>query len=36
MFTSEKYFKSLINLTLPFGFMFQIPFAVMFLTSSSL
>ncbi|PLR67263.1 twin-arginine translocase subunit TatC [Bacillus sp. UMB0893] len=33
IFTSEKYFKFMINLTLPFGFMFEIPLVVMFLTS---
>ncbi|WP_129708095.1 twin-arginine translocase subunit TatC [Priestia megaterium] len=33
MFTSEKYFKFIINLTLPFGFLFEIPLVVMFLTS---
>ncbi|MBK5481946.1 twin-arginine translocase subunit TatC [Peribacillus sp. TH16] len=33
MFTSEKYFKFMINLTLPFGFLFEIPLVVMFLTS---
>lgn len=33
MFTAEKYFKFMINLTLPFGFLFEIPIIVMFLTS---
>ncbi|MFJ8067344.1 twin-arginine translocase subunit TatC [Peribacillus sp. NPDC096447] len=33
VFTSEKYFKFMINLTLPFGFLFEIPLVVMFLTS---
>ncbi len=33
MFTSEKYFKFIINLTLPFGVLFEIPLVVMFLTS---
>ncbi|MEH7356615.1 twin-arginine translocase subunit TatC [Neobacillus drentensis] len=33
IFTSEKYFKFMINLTLPFGFLFEIPLVVMFLTS---
>lgn len=33
MFTSEKYFKFMVNLTLPFGFLFEIPLVVMFLTS---
>jgi sec-independent protein translocase protein TatC len=32
-FTSEKYFKFMMNLTLPFGFLFEIPLVVMFLTS---
>ncbi|MDN4525865.1 twin-arginine translocase subunit TatC [Fictibacillus fluitans] len=35
-FTSEKYFKFMINLTLPFGFLFEIPLIVMFLTSIGL
>ncbi|MDM5337482.1 twin-arginine translocase subunit TatC [Fictibacillus enclensis] len=35
-FTSEKYFKFMINLTLPFGFLFEIPLVVMFLTSIGL
>ncbi|MEH7503765.1 twin-arginine translocase subunit TatC [Neobacillus drentensis] len=33
LFTSEKYFKFMINMTLPFGFLFEIPLVVMFLTS---
>ncbi|WP_416825474.1 twin-arginine translocase subunit TatC [Ectobacillus polymachus] len=33
LFTSEKYFKFMMNLTLPFGFLFEIPLVVMFLTS---
>ncbi len=33
MFTAEKYFKFMINLTLPFGLLFEIPLIVMFLTS---
>ncbi|MFJ7933266.1 twin-arginine translocase subunit TatC [Sporosarcina sp. NPDC096371] len=33
MFTAEKYFKFMMNLTLPFGFLFEIPLVVMFLTS---
>ncbi|WP_191565968.1 twin-arginine translocase subunit TatC [Metabacillus idriensis] len=33
MFTAEKYFKFMINLTLPFGVLFEIPLIVMFLTS---
>ncbi|MBS4214309.1 twin-arginine translocase subunit TatC [Neobacillus rhizophilus] len=33
LFTSEKYFKFMIKLTLPFGFLFEIPLVVMFLTS---
>ncbi|MFC0189511.1 twin-arginine translocase subunit TatC [Fictibacillus aquaticus] len=32
-FTSEKYFSFVLNLTLPFGFLFEIPLIVMFLTS---
>ncbi|MFC7370327.1 twin-arginine translocase subunit TatC [Fictibacillus iocasae] len=32
-FTSEKYFSFVVNLTLPFGFLFEIPLIVMFLTS---
>lgn len=33
MFTAEKYFKFMINLTLPFGLLFELPLIVMFLTS---
>ncbi|MFK9093075.1 twin-arginine translocase subunit TatC [Bacillus salipaludis] len=33
MFTAEKYFKFMMNLTLPFGFLFELPLIVMFLTS---
>lgn len=33
MFTTEKYFKFMLNLTLPFGFLFEIPLVIMFLTS---
>jgi sec-independent protein translocase protein TatC len=33
MFTAEKYFKFIINLTLPFGLLFEIPLIAMFLTS---
>ncbi|HZG70384.1 MAG TPA: twin-arginine translocase subunit TatC [Chondromyces sp.] len=32
MFTADKYFKFMINLTLPFGFLFEMPLLVMFLT----
>ncbi|ALC92678.1 preprotein translocase subunit TatC [Bacillus sp. FJAT-18017] len=32
MFTAEKYFGFMINLTLPFGFIFEMPLVVMFLT----
>lgn len=32
MFTAEKYFQFMINLTLPFGFLFELPLVVMFLT----
>ncbi|MBM6616976.1 twin-arginine translocase subunit TatC [Bacillus suaedaesalsae] len=31
-FTVDRYFKFLINLTLPFGFLFEMPAVVMFLT----
>ena len=31
-FTAEKYFRFLLNLTLPFGFLFEMPVVVMFLT----
>jgi sec-independent protein translocase protein TatC len=33
IFTAEKYFTFMINLSLPFGFLFEIPLIVMFLTS---
>lgn len=32
MFTADKYFRFIINLILPFGFLFEMPLAVMFLT----
>src|SRR5690625_1557097 len=32
-FTTEKYFKFLLHMTLPFGFLFELPVVVMFLTS---
>ncbi|MGM0901028.1 MAG: twin-arginine translocase subunit TatC [Bacillota bacterium] len=32
MFTAEKYFRFLMNLTLPIGFLFELPIVVMFLT----
>lgn len=32
MYTAEKYFRFMINLTLPFGFLFEMPLVVMFLT----
>lgn len=32
-FTTEKYFRFLINMVLPFGFLFEIPIIIMFLTS---
>ncbi|PLR77424.1 twin-arginine translocase subunit TatC [Bacillus sp. V3-13] len=32
MFTAEKYFRFMINLILPFGFLFEMPLLVMFLT----
>jgi sec-independent protein translocase protein TatC len=32
-FTTEKYFRFLINMTLPFGFLFELPVIIMFLTS---
>jgi sec-independent protein translocase protein TatC len=32
MFTAEKYFRFMLNLTLPFGFLFEMPLVVMFLT----
>jgi len=35
-FTTEKYFRFLINMTLPFGFLFELPVVIMFLTSLGL
>ncbi|WP_101845452.1 twin-arginine translocase subunit TatC [Halobacillus sp. Marseille-P3879] len=32
MFTAEKYFRFLLNLTVPFGLLFEMPLAIMFLT----
>ncbi|TCN23143.1 twin-arginine translocase subunit TatC [Mesobacillus foraminis] len=32
-FTAEKYFKFILNMTLPFGILFELPVVVMFLTS---
>lgn len=32
-FTTEKYFRFLIHMTLPFGFLFELPVIIMFLTS---
>jgi sec-independent protein translocase protein TatC len=32
MFTADKYFGFMINLTLPFGFLFEMPLVVLFLT----
>jgi sec-independent protein translocase protein TatC len=32
-FTTEKYFQFLIHMTLPFGFLFELPVVIMFLTS---
>ncbi|QCJ41007.1 twin-arginine translocase subunit TatC [Bacillus sp. S3] len=32
-FTTEKYFRFLIHTTLPFGFLFELPVIIMFLTS---
>lgn len=32
-FTAEKYFKFILNMTLPFGVLFELPVVVMFLTS---
>lgn len=32
-FTTEKYFRFLIHMTLPFGFLFELPVVIMFLTS---
>lgn len=31
-FTAEKYFRFMLNLTLPFGFLFEMPAVIMFLT----
>lgn len=36
MFTTEKYFKFLLNMTLPFGILFELPLVIMFLTSMGL
>lgn len=36
MFTIERYFEFLLNITLPFGFLFELPILVMFLTSLGL
>lgn len=33
LFTIEKYIKFLLNISLPFGFLFELPMIVMFLTS---
>ena len=32
-FTAERYFKFILNMTLPFGFLFLMPVIIMFLTS---
>ncbi|MED4079618.1 twin-arginine translocase subunit TatC [Halalkalibacterium halodurans] len=32
MFTAEKYFQFMLHLTLPFGFLFEMPAVIMFLT----
>lgn len=32
MFTADKYFRFMISLSLPFGFLFEMPLVVMFLT----
>ncbi|QGQ48691.1 hypothetical protein E6W99_23190 [Metabacillus sediminilitoris] len=32
-FTVEKYFRFLVNMTLPFGILFELPVVIMFLTS---
>lgn len=32
-FTTEKYFQFVLHLTLPFGFLFELPVVIMFLTS---
>lgn len=36
MFTTEKYFKFLLNMTLLFGILFELPLVIMFLTSMGL
>ncbi|MDA7026383.1 twin-arginine translocase subunit TatC [Bacillus sp. CLL-7-23] len=33
IFTAQHYFRFMLNLTLPFGFLFEMPLVVMFLTS---
>lgn len=33
LFTTEKYFRFMLNMTLPFGFLFEMPVVIMFLTS---
>ncbi|WP_078408398.1 twin-arginine translocase subunit TatC [Priestia abyssalis] len=35
-FTTEKYFRFLLHMTLPFGFLFELPVVIMFLTSLGL
>ncbi|MCM3760880.1 twin-arginine translocase subunit TatC [Alkalihalobacillus oceani] len=35
-FTTEKYFSFLLHMTLPFGFLFELPVIIMFLTSLGL
>ena len=35
-FTADKYFRFMINLTLPFGFLFEMPAIIMFLTKLGL
>lgn len=32
MFTADRYFRFMVNLSLPFGFLFEMPLVVMFLT----
>lgn len=32
-FTAEKYFRFILNMTIPFGILFELPAAIMFLTS---
>lgn len=32
MFTADKYFRFMLNLTVPFGFLFEMPLVVLFLT----